>query len=146
MDILMEELNQRLEVDDFVKYGIYPSRLKSTFTKKIIPHLEENPLEEYPLEEYHYINERIHEDLDNMLQSLHNVEEKLKEEQQREITKKSSSTHTENECPICMDQISDRNYVMPVCGHCVCVSCFVTNLKINKQTGHICSLCRHEMT
>lgn len=136
----MEELNQRQEVDDYVRYGIYPSRLKSTFTKKIIPRLEEKPLKES-----HYTKDRIHEDLASMLQSLHNVEEILKEEHQREITEKNSSIHKENECPICMNQITDRNYVMPVCGHRVCVSCFVTNLKINKQTGHICSLCRHDM-
>lgn len=51
----------------------------------------------------------------------------------------------ENECPICFDELGENNYVKTKCNHKTCVSCFVTNIKLNNKTAKLCPLCREQM-
>lgn len=53
----------------------------------------------------------------------------------------SNNTHN-NSCPICMDILQESSYVLPSCGHKLCIQCFAKNIHCNRQTGHTCSLCR----
>jgi len=48
----------------------------------------------------------------------------------------------DNQCPVCFIPISSANYVLPTCGHKMCVSCFIGNVKYNKHTGDCCAMCR----
>ena len=48
----------------------------------------------------------------------------------------------DNQCPVCFIPISSANYVLPNCGHKMCVSCFIGNVKYNKHTGDCCAMCR----
>ena len=50
----------------------------------------------------------------------------------------------ENPCPVCFSSITDTNYVLPPCGHKMCVSCFISNVKYNKHTGDCCAICRQK--
>jgi len=47
-----------------------------------------------------------------------------------------------NICPICIDPFETNNYIIPLCGHKMCIPCFANNLIKNNQTGNRCSLCR----
>ena len=51
----------------------------------------------------------------------------------------------ERECPICLEELGDNNYVKTNCNHKTCVSCFVSNIKLNNKTAKLCPLCREQM-
>ena len=51
----------------------------------------------------------------------------------------------ERECPICLEELGDNNYVKTNCNHKTCVSCFVANIKLNNKTAKLCPLCREQM-
>lgn len=137
VDKYIAYLQEKQEVDDFVSKGKYPDRLKSTSTKKYIPTLNERPLKEF-----YYEKPIVFDEMDTIFTSLNTIELELK----REIRKENQTLCVkENECPICMNEIKEKNYVMPNCGHRVCVNCFVTNVMVNKTTGHICSVCRTDI-
>jgi chromosome segregation ATPase len=67
------------------------------------------------------------------IESLNEIEYKIKETMQ-EIKK-------DNECPICLNDMGKTNYLVPKCGHKLCMHCFVSNVVYTKR-GHICCLCR----
>ena len=48
---------------------------------------------------------------------------------------------TQNECPICMDNIGVTNCVTTECGHCFHAKCLFTNMNRTAQ----CPLCRNEL-
>ena len=138
VDKYIAYLKEKQEVDDFVSRGKYPDRLKSTFTKKYIPTLNERSLKEF-----HYEKPILFDEIDSIFTSLNTIELELK----REIRKENQTLcDKENECPICMKEIREKNYVIPNCGHRVCVNCFVINMKTNKNTGDLCCLCRQDIT
>jgi hypothetical protein len=140
VDVLIQTLKEKQEIDDFIINGNYPARLKSTCVRQNFPKLEE---------QHTHIPDLLHENenynikynFNNIRESLNALELELKKEIQREITEiKKEKKYTD--CPICMEEIKERNYVMPKCGHPICVNCFVINIKINNKTGHLCSQCR----
>ena len=139
IDIFFQKMKETLEIDDYIKTGKYPDRLKTTFVRKQFPKMEEKHIYE-PTRLHNDENDTLNNNLNNIRQSLNILEQELKTEIQREITQ--SNNNKENECPICMEEIKERNYVMPKCGHRICVNCFVKNMNINKNTGHLCSQCR----
>jgi len=139
VDRYLEEIQEKQEIQEFVIRGVYPERLKTVHVRKYIhPKLDEQSIKDFQTD-----NNPLCKHMNNMLQTLYNIELELKREIERE-TKEMTITH--NECPICMEEIMERNYVMPSCGHCVCIKCFVTNMKVNQNTGQNCSLCRLHIT
>ena len=44
------------------------------------------------------------------------------------------SRPNENICPICLIDFNDKNYIVPNCGHKVCIKCFVCNLHTKSCT------------
>lgn len=140
VDLFLQKLKEKQEIDDYITNGKYPDRLKTTFVKKHFPKMEETIIPE-PFELYNNQPDNLNNNLDNIRQSLYTIEREIKTEMQRENTQPNK----ENECPICMEEIKERNYVMPKCGHQVCVNCFVANMKRNHNTGHLCSECRQHI-
>ena len=134
VDKYIAYLQEKQEVDDFVSKGKYPDRLKSTSTKKYIPTLNERPLKEF-----YYEKPIVFDEMDTIFTSLNTIELELK----REIRKENQTLCVkENECPICMNDMGVNNYLVPACGHTVCMNCFIKNIRQNKHQGHLCCLCR----
>ena len=71
------------------------------------------------------------------MNKMNNLENKIKENLEREI-----NSNNENECPICFEDMGINNYIVPICGHKVCMNCFTTNIKHNNNMSHHCCLCR----
>jgi hypothetical protein len=137
VDMFLQTMKEKQEIDDYITNGKYPDRLKTTFVKKYFPKMEETVIYE-PIKLQNNETDNLNNNIDNIRQSLNALELEIKTEIQREITQPNNL----NECPICMEEIKERNYVMPKCGHLVCVKCFVINMKTNHNTGHLCSQCR----
>mgnify|MGYP006146316313 CR=1 FL=1 len=142
IDVFFQKMTETFELEDYINNGKYPDRLKTTFVKKQFPKMEEKFI--YELDDLqNNETDKLNNNLINIRQSLYILEQELKTEIQRENTQ--TNIHKQNECPICMEELKERNYVMPKCGHQVCVNCFVTNMNINKNAGHLCSQCRQHI-
>lgn len=156
IDEYLKKIHEQHEIEDFINEGVYPSKLQIKHKYKYIP-----PLDDYDIlhEQHHdilltkYITRHmICDDLEHMKRSLSKLEAELRYTTEREndrnnIGQKTTITTIEEtniNCPICMEQIGDRNYIIPKCGHKTCINCFVTNIVINHdaQCGNSCSLCR----
>jgi hypothetical protein len=151
IDIYIQKLKEEEEVRDFIVNGVYPKRLSHKQRQIYIPKLEE-----YPLQEINYNKYDIQAHLNTLAHNLHNVERELKnaidKENNDKDTDKEMDTYSreinENNvesCPICIESIGERNYIVPSCGHKVCVNCFVKNMTMNRGTGCLCSLCRAQI-
>ena len=146
IDIYIQKLKEEEEVRDFIVNGVYPKRLSQKNRQIYMPKLEE-----YPLQEINYNKYDIQEHLTTLAHNLHNVEQELKNAIDKENnTNKEKDSREINEnnvesCPICIESIGERNYIVPSCGHRVCVDCFVKNMTMNRGSGCLCSLCRAQI-
>ena len=50
-----------------------------------------------------------------------------------------------DECPICYDPISTTNYIIPKCGHKVCLLCYKKSILSNRNIANNCCLCRQQI-
>jgi len=142
IDIYIQKLKEEEEIRDFIVNGVYPERLSHKHRQIYMPKLEE-----YPLQEIKYNTYNIQEHLTTLAHNLHNVERELKNAIDKENDKDSREINENNveSCPICIESIGERNYIVPSCGHKVCVNCFVKNMTMNRGTGCLCSLCREQI-
>jgi hypothetical protein len=143
IDIYIQKLKEEEEIRDFIVNGVYPKRLSHKHRQIYMPKLEE-----YPLQEIKYNTYDIQEHLTRLAHNLHNVELELKNAIDKENNDTDSREINENNvesCPICIESIGERNYIVPSCGHKVCVNCFVKNMTMNRGSGCLCSLCRSQI-
>lgn len=143
IDIYIQKLKEEEEVRDFIVNGVYPKRLSQKHRQIYMPKLEE-----YPLQEINYNKYDIQEHLTTLAHNLHNVERELKNAINKENNDTDRREIIENNvesCPICIESIGERNYIVPSCGHKVCVNCFMKNMTMNRGSGCLCSLCRAQI-
>ena len=142
IDIYIQKLKEEEEIRDFIVNGVYPKRLSQRHRQIYMPKLEE-----YPLQEINYNKYDIQEHLTTLAHNLHNVEQELKNAIDKENNADSREINENNieSCPICIESIGERNYIVPSCGHKVCVNCFVKNMNMNRGSGFLCSLCRAQI-
>ena len=132
IDELINNLKAEQEIKDYIDNGIYPDRFRTNHSIIHMPKLQEiktiDPDTSYvtPAFDFRVINDKIDK-----------IELQLKNVVESEIVE-----YRDNDCPICMDDMGVNNYIVPVCGHKVCMSCFIKNIRQNKQQGHLCCLCR----
>lgn len=143
IDIYIQKLKEEEEVRDFIVNGVYPERLSHKQRQIYIPKLEE-----YPLREIKYNTYNIQAHLTTLAHNLHNIERELKnaiDNVDKENDSREINENNVESCPICIESIGERNYIVPSCGHKVCVNCFVKNMTMNRGTGCLCSLCREQI-
>ena len=138
MDTSFEEIEQYINefkmADSIKKYLITGELPKAAITNNYIntvyinyEHLtNEDPIPQ-PINTTSYITENIKKSI----VLCKNIEQYIK-----------LDMCNENPCPVCFIPITDTNYVLPTCGHKMCVSCFISNVKHNKHTGDCCAICR----
>ena len=132
IDELINRLKAEQEIKDYIDNGIYPDRFRTNHSIIHMPKLQEiktiDPDTSYvtPAFDFRVINDKI----DKIeLQIKNVVDSKIVE-------------YKDNDCPICMNDMGVNNYLVPVCGHKLCMNCFIKNIRQNKQQGHLCCLCR----
>ena len=123
------------EIKDYIDNGIYPDRFRTNHSIIHMPKLQEIKTIDVdtsfvsPTFDFRVINDKINK-----------IELQIKNVVESEIVE-----YKDNECPICMNDMGVNNYLVPVCGHKVCMNCFIKNIRQNKQQGHLCCLCRKDM-
>jgi hypothetical protein len=140
IDLYLNKLKEKQEIDEFINNGVYPERLSYKNSKQILhfPKMEEeyNSLKSHTIMP---IESSFIENLQDMTTKLNDIERKIK------INIENENNVSDNDCPICMECMGDRNYIVPICGHKICVKCFVTNISTNRKNGCLCSLCREKI-
>ena len=132
IDELINSLKAEQEIKDYIDNGIYPDRFRTNHSIIHMPKLQEiktiDPDTSYvtPAFDFRVINDKIDK-----------IELQIKNVVESEIVE-----YRDNDCPICMNDMGVNNYLVPVCGHKVCMNCFIKNIRQNKQHGHLCCLCR----
>lgn len=140
IDLYLNKLKEKQEIDDFINNGVYPERLSYKNNKRNLhfPKMEEG-FDDSKLHPIMPIESSFIENLQDMTTKLNHIEREIK------INIENENNVGDNDCPICMDCMGDRNYIVPVCGHKICVNCFVTNISTNRKNGCLCSLCREKI-
>lgn len=140
IDLYLNKLKEEQEIDDFIKNGVYPERLHYKNDKHIscFPKMEED-YDSLKLHTIVPVESSFIENLQDMTTKLNAIEREIK------IKIENENNIGDNDCPICMDCMGERNYIVPVCGHKICVKCFVTNISTNRESGCLCSLCREKI-
>ena len=47
-----------------------------------------------------------------------------------------------NMCAICYESMENKSIVKTACNHTFCLDCVIKNKNNNKNTGHLCGICR----
>jgi hypothetical protein len=139
VDSYLTQLREEQEVDEFVNKGLYPERLISKHTSIYLPKMEENEMNNKLLDITPF-DSSLYENMEQINETLNRVERELKTTLERENTELNNTN--KEECPICMDSMGERNYIVPSCGHKLCMKCFIMNITKNVKSGCLCSLCR----
>lgn len=140
VDVLIENMRSQNEMDDYVFRDILPDFVVQARKKS----LSLDP-RYFPNDNYNISGDDIPEPcavdisedvalLENMRGKCANIEKELQE--------LVIEPEDKNECPICMEDISDKSYFTGKCGHKFCSPCIVENMCVNKQTGKKCPMCR----
>lgn len=135
IDEFINNLKAEQEIKDYIDNGIYPDRFRTNHSIIHMPKLQEIKTIDVdtsfvsPTFDFRVINDKINK-----------IELQIKNVVESEIVE-----YKDNECPICMNDMGVNNYLVPVCGHKVCMNCFIKNIRQNKQQGHLCCLCRKDM-
>lgn len=139
IDLYLNKLKEEQEMDDFIKNGVYPERLNYKNDKLLhFPKMEED-FDDLKLHTIMSIETSFIENLQDMATKLNDIEREIK------IKIENENNIGDNDCPICMDCMGERNYIVPICGHKICVKCFVINISTNRESGCLCSLCREKI-
>ena len=138
IDRYIQMLNEEKEVTDFIENGKYPYRLTSNQKYLYMPILDDISFPEFvAVDNSDYIDK-----VNIMIHTINEIEIELKSNTNRTNIVIPECQHKDNICPICMDDIGDRNYMVPLCGHRVCMNCVVKNFTTNLNSGSLCCLCR----
>jgi len=135
IDDFINKMKAEQEIKDYIDNGIYPDRFRTNHSIIHMPKLQEIKTIDVdtsfvsPTFDFRVINDKINK-----------IELQIKNVVESEIVE-----YKDNECPICMNDMGVNNYLVPVCGHKVCMNCFIKNIRQNKQQGHLCCLCRKDM-
>jgi hypothetical protein len=141
IDTYIQMLIGKQEVTEFIESGRYPDRLSFKHKKIYMPVLDDISVPEpIPIDTGGCIDK-----FNTMLETLNNVESELKADTTRENLGIDECENKDNNCPICMNDMGDRNYIVPNCGHRVCMTCVLKNMMINLDNGSVCCLCRRNI-
>ena len=164
IDVYIKEMKEKQEVDDFINKGLYPDRLKGKRTNvKYFPKLDENvPFirninNNSILVENDFDKEKVMATIQRLESSLNSIINKENENDNSinilnngcccstTSTNETIENEYEKSCPICFENLGENNYLVPSCGHKLCMNCFVLNIVKNKDNGGNCSLCRKKI-
>ena len=125
IDIYLQKLKEEQEIKDYIDKGIYPERLQ-TITKPI--NITYHPLREIKLPlimSYTLTDKQVNIDILNKVNRLENeIKETISIEMERDKERENSNKNmNENDCPICLENMGDNNYIVPSCGHKICIEC-----------------------
>lgn len=86
----------------------------------------------------YYFTRKIQMDISISIEKANNLQrilnDKIKEE-----------ADTSNHCAICYESMENKSIVKTSCNHTFCLDCVIKNRNNNKNTGHLCGICRNNI-
>jgi len=79
---------------------------------------------------------------------LHELDQKFMEWKiNQKETQKAHEKEAENieTCPVCYETIQSTNYIIPKCGHKLCLDCYKKSILSNSLSANQCCLCRQQI-
>lgn len=140
VDAAIETMRSQNEIDDYVFRDILPDFVVQARKKSLS--LDPRYFPKYP---YNISGDDIPEpcavDISEDVALLESMRGKCVDIE-KELHELEMFSQKENECPVCMEDITGKSYFTGKCGHKFCSSCIVENMCINKKTGQKCPMCR----
>lgn len=133
MDQFINKMRNNHEVDNYLKYDEKPAYLekKTVYDSTFYRHYSQ-PIET-DLVCFDILRSNISTTVNESIQKCERLQKILSNKQQI----------TRDECPICYEEFGSTNFILPMCGHKVCISCFTNNARQNRENGNNCCLCRN---
>lgn len=132
MDQIINKMRTEYEVHNYLKYNEKPHFLQKKTT--------------YDSTFYKYYSQPIETTLvsfDILPSNISNLKETIQKCQKiQNILLNTHANHTD-ECPVCYTEFGTTNFILPKCGHKVCISCFTNNAIRNRDGANVCCLCRN---
>lgn len=164
IDVYIKEMKEKQEVDDFINKGLYPDRLKGKSKNiKYFPKLDDNVrfirninVNKYSLTANNIDKKKVMDTIQRLESSLNSIIDKENENNNllnilnngccsTTSTNETIENKYEKSCPICFEKLGENNYLVPSCGHKLCMNCFVLNIIKNKDSGGNCCICRKKI-
>ncbi len=139
VDIFIQKSKDEAEMKNYMNNNVFPTYFHSSSINSINP----CKLDDIMLPE---IIKNIDVDKNNqrqLLTKVNDLEFKIRETIKRETDREKE--REENNCPICLEDLGEKNLIIPNCGHKVCINCFVINIRHNNIMSNACCLCRMEI-
>ena len=134
LDKIIMRMREDNEIHNLVAYNERPSRLlyKPSYTRSFYRH-------------YSKSDEKIPLSFDILPSNISNVKNSIQKCEKLQNILSNKNIVSENECPVCYTEFGPTNYIVPKCGHKVCISCFTNNARQNRENANTCSLCRGDV-
>ena len=132
MDQFISKMRDEYEVDNYLNYNEKPFFLqkKTTYGSTFYRHYSQSV-------------EKKTISFDIMPSNISKVEETIKKCEKLQNILLNKETVACEECPVCYTEFGATNYILPKCGHKVCISCFTNNARQNREGANMCCLCRN---
>lgn len=155
IDKTIAEFKMQNQIDDYLYKNIYPDfSMKRKDNKNNIYCCSKKKTNDYvnliydtniPLEK---MNRQDYINFENISKKLENIENEIIEinniQCENIINENNENNDNSNNtiCPICIEPIGNKSYLMMKCNHSICGSCCYHNFTKNNHTGLLCPMCR----
>jgi hypothetical protein len=140
VDTLIETMRSQNEMNDYVFHDILPDFVVQARKKGL-----SLDARYFPNDNYNISGDDILEpcaiDISADVALLENMRGRCMDIEQ-ELHELENASEKDNECPVCMEDITGKSYFTGKCGHKFCSPCIVENMCVNKHTGNKCPMCR----
>ena len=148
IDKSIAEFKIQNQIDDYLYKNIYPDfSLKRKDNKNNTYYCSKKKTNDYTDLIYdtniqlEKINRQDYINFENISKKLENIENEIidiNNIQRENIINENNNTI----CPICIEPIGNKSYLMMKCNHSICGSCCYHNFTKNNHTGLLCPMCR----
>lgn len=152
IDKTIAEFKMQNQIDDYLYKNIYPdfsSKRKDNknntnycIKKKTNDYVDLIYDTNIPLEK---MNKQDYINFENISNKLENIENEIIEINNihcENIINDNNENSSNTICPICIEPIENKSYLMMKCNHSICGSCCYHNFTKNNHTGLLCPMCR----
>ena len=149
IDKSIAEFKIQNQIDDYLYKNIYPDfSLKRKDNKNNRYYCSKKKTNDYTDLIYdtniqlEKINRQDYINFENISKKLENIENEIIDINNIQRENIINENNNNTICPICIEPIGNKSYLMMKCNHSICGSCCYHNFTKNNHTGLLCPMCR----
>lgn len=149
IDKTIAEFKMQNQIDDYLYKNIYPDFSSKKNNKNIKCCYNKKETSDYVDIIYNTnislekINKQDYINFENISKKLENIENEIIEINNIQCENIINENDDNNNiCPICIEPIGNKSYLMMKCNHSICGSCCYHNFTKNNHTALLCPICR----